>query len=75
MMNLLTFLYKNILSGFKHVSYEDYRDRLNICEGCPFKAFDERRCTDCGCWIDHKAKFKSEDCPQNHWRKLDVRNK
>ena len=72
-INFLTFLYKNILSGFKHVSYKEYKGRLAICQACPFLSYKEMRCTDCGCWVKNKAQFKSEDCPQNYWRKLDVR--
>jgi hypothetical protein len=75
MLNFLKFMIKNILSGFKHVSYEEYKERLQVCQVCPFLHHKERRCTDCGCWVDTKARFKSEDCPQNYWRKLDVRIK
>jgi len=71
----LRFLIKNIFSGFKNVSYKEYHDRLAICTVCPFLSYKEKRCTDCGCWVETKAKFKSEDCPQGYWRKLNVRSK
>ena len=73
--SFLQFLIKNIFSGFKHVSFKEYHSRLAICTACPFLSYKEKRCTDCGCWVENKAKFKSEDCPQGYWRKLDVRNK
>ena len=68
--SFLRFLWSNILSGFKQVTHEQYYDRLAICRGCPFLDHESLRCTDCGCFIKVKAKFKTEDCPQNYWEKL-----
>jgi hypothetical protein len=68
--NFFTFLCKNILSGFKQVKYKDYQNRLSICRGCPFLSYKKMVCTDCGCHVKNKAKFKTEDCPQGYWEKL-----
>ncbi len=68
--SFLSFLWSNILSGFKQVSHEQYYDRLAMCRACPFLNHEKLRCMDCGCFIKAKAKFKSEDCPQNYWDKL-----
>ena len=68
--SFLSFLWSNILSGFKQVTHEQYYDRLAICRGCPFLNHEKLRCTDCGCFVKVKAKFKSEDCPQDFWAKL-----
>jgi hypothetical protein len=64
-------MWSNILSGFKQVSHEQYYDRLAMCRGCFFFDPVKKRCTDCGCFVKVKAKFKTEDCPQNFWDKLD----
>jgi len=63
-------LWLNIKSGFKHVSYDEYKERLMVCQGCPFLNYKEDRCTDCGCYVKVKARLKVEDCPQGYWRKL-----
>tara|TARA_R110000744_G_scaffold198345_5_gene317595 strand:- start:2538 stop:2810 length:273 start_codon:yes stop_codon:yes gene_type:complete len=68
-------LYLNIKSGFKHVTHEEYEDRISICMGCPFVNYKEDRCNDCGCYIKIKARLKVEDCPQGYWRKLYVHKK
>ena len=67
--NFLNFLFVNIKSGFKSVSFKEYHSRKAICTGCMFYDAGSNRCTDCGCWIENKAKWKSEDCPQGFWKK------
>ena len=73
--NFSKFLYQNIKSGFKLVSYDEYNNRLSICKACVFYNHEETRCNDCGCFLLNKAKFKNEDCPQGYWRKINVRIK
>ena len=68
--SFLSFLWSNIKSGFKQVTHEQYYDRLAICRACPFLNHEKLRCMDCGCFVKVKAKFKTEDCPQNYWDKL-----
>lgn len=65
-------LFLNIKSGFKHVSNKDFKERVAVCNACPFLNYKENRCEDCGCYINIKARLKVEDCPQGYWRKLDV---
>ena len=64
-------LYLNIKSGFKHVTHEDYNDRISICRACPFLNYKDDICQECGCYIKIKARLKVEDCPQNYWKKID----
>ena len=73
--NFTKFLYQNVKSGFKQVSYSEYQNRQSICRACVFFNHEQVRCNKCGCYIKTKAKFKTEDCPQGYWRKLDVRTK
>ena len=68
--SFLKFLYENIKSGFKQVSYDEYNNRLSICRACIFFDPEQTRCTDCGCYVKVKSKFKTENCPQGYWRKL-----
>tara|TARA_R100000152_G_C6736925_1_gene161007 strand:+ start:67 stop:351 length:285 start_codon:yes stop_codon:yes gene_type:complete len=75
MKNFLRFLYQNVKSGFKQVSYDEYNNRLALCKACIFYNHEQVRCNDCGCYVKNKAKFKTEVCPQGFWRKLDVRTK
>ena len=56
-------------SGFKHVTTEEYKARLDICQKCDF--YDKGRCTICGCVIIGKAWIASEDCPENKWPKIE----
>ena len=42
--------------------------RRAICRGCMFYDVAADRCKSCGCWIHNKARWKSEDCPQNFWK-------
>lgn len=64
-------------SGFKHVTVEQYKDRLNICQGdigvkkC--EHYDNGRCkhVDCGCFLSKKAWLSTENCPLGKWPKIE----
>lgn len=51
-------------NGFKVVPPAVYASRLKKCEGCPLKAKDSWKCTDCGCNMEIKAKWQTSRCPQ-----------
>ena len=53
--------------GFKDVTIEEYRERLSICNKCPFQKDGE--CLECGCILVKKAWWRSEDCPIDKWPK------
>lgn len=40
--------------------------RLQLCESCD-RLTEERRCSVCSCWVDHKIQVSSETCPLGHW--------
>lgn len=67
--NFIKFILFGIKSKFKTVSFKEYNNRIALCHGCMFYDGLSNRCTDCGCYITKKAKFKHEDCPQGFWRK------
>ena len=45
-------------------------DRVNTCNWCSRFFRPTRQCKDCLCFIDAKAKLKTEDCPNGYWDKL-----
>lgn len=60
-------LTKWVKEGAPNVSPEDYAMRLDICNGCEFLKKESMRCSKCGCLLEHKAKWKTADCPENKW--------
>jgi hypothetical protein len=64
-------------SGFKHVTVEQYKDRLKVCQGdigvqrC--EHYDNGRCkhVDCGCFLSKKAWLATENCPIGKWLKIE----
>jgi hypothetical protein len=36
---------------------------------CPHLIKKSMRCGVCGCLLEHKAKWKTADCPKNKWPK------
>ena len=52
------------------VSKEIREERIKTCEGCPFFNSKQRRCTECGCFMDAKTWVKApkaELCPKDRW--------
>lgn len=62
---------KHIGDGMKKVSLQIYQHRLNVCNDClPPDGFRvKNRCIheSCGCFIDKKAWWASEECPLGKW--------
>ncbi len=44
--------------------------RLKICQNCPYLLKQTNSCLVCGCFVEYKAKLKTEDCPKHNWPKL-----
>jgi hypothetical protein len=59
------------------VSEEEQQRRLEICRGCEFftpnietlseSKRKQERCIKCGCFMNFKAKLRSQHCPINRW--------
>ena len=63
--NLARALAGFVADGCKTVTEEQYRRRLEICDGC-----DQRRgnrCTKCGCRLSLKARGRAFRCPSDKW--------
>jgi len=63
---------KHIISGAKKVPDSIYRKRMDICSGCEYLSIDKSqetrgRCAKCGCFVDLKASWASEECPIKKW--------
>ena len=58
---------KRVLSGFENVDTPTYYDRVHICSRCPKLDHKTRECTECGCPIETKAAWKTENCPLKKW--------
>lgn len=46
-------------------SEKEYEDRLEVCTECD--KLTEGLCRLCGCYVEYRAAFKSNDCPQKKW--------
>lgn len=44
-----------------------YDDRLNVCKSCDKYDSEQKRCTECGCFIETKARIILDSCPLNKW--------
>jgi len=60
-------LAKYIKEGAPNVTPESYATRLDICRGCEYFKKSSARCGKCGCLLEHKAKWRTADCPANKW--------
>tara|TARA_R110000751_G_scaffold265734_1_gene364810 strand:- start:28 stop:393 length:366 start_codon:yes stop_codon:yes gene_type:complete len=55
-------------SGFKNVSEEQQKERMEICKGCEFyKSDGNPTCGKCGCFLKAKVAWASESCPIGKW--------
>ncbi len=58
---------KYIRDGGPNVTPDEYADRLDVCNTCEFFDKNAYRCTECGCMMQHKAKWATAVCPKNKW--------
>lgn len=58
------------ISGGAKVTDEQYEARLQTCATCP--ARNGSRCALCGCFVESKAAYTSQECPQGIWPKLEM---
>lgn len=63
--NLARALAAFVADGCSTVSPDEYRARLEICDGCPFRR--KNACTKCGCRISLKATGRAFNCPDGRW--------
>lgn len=42
-------------------------ERIAVCEQCPWLIASIRRCRQCGCKVEDRAKMVDKGCPVNRW--------
>lgn len=76
--NFLKAAGKHVMDGMRKVTFEEYQARIDKCNKCvpPEGWRMQNRCThpSCGCFLDIKAWWRSEDCPVEKWPKLQDEN-
>ena len=64
---------KHLADGLVHTTLETQEERRSICRQCPFRDSESPVliCShpDCGCYIDSKVVWASEECPIGLWDK------
>ena len=61
-------LFKYVVYGhFKNVTFEEYVERLARCSSCEFLNKEKWCCGVCGCYVSKKAKWATEECPEEKW--------
>jgi hypothetical protein len=56
----------HISTGMVKLSDEDYNKRMSICGGCE-RFTDSKRCLECGCYMETKARWQEQQCKLNKW--------
>lgn len=64
---------KHAATGFQRAPEDVYKQRLLTCEACD-RLSTERECLECGCAVDIKASWASQECPLRKWLALPVVN-
>lgn len=62
--------FKSILHDRKILTPKNMKEyRINKCLSCPYNTGKDKlgKCTQCGCALDLKVKFKVSKCPINSW--------
>lgn len=57
---------KAIAHGQAKLSAQQVAERLAACAACEFLKAN-RSCAKCGCFVDAKARFRTQGCPLNKW--------
>ncbi len=63
--NFIKSLLNHVAGGAKMVDDAEFDRRMNICKGCDRLQND--RCLECGCFVEVKARWSSEECPLKKW--------
>ena len=53
--------------GGVFVSDAKNKERWDICKKCEHYSIRQKRCKQCGCWLEYKIKFSASECPIKKW--------
>ena len=70
--NFATEAKEYVKQGAPNVTEAQYAERVQTCDACPHLERKEMRCGLCGCFVEHKAKWQTSNCPDNRWVKIIV---
>jgi len=60
-------LLKHAKNLFENVPDPIQKNRLQICQECPFFNPENLKCNKCGCFLMSKTSWASESCPEGKW--------
>src|SRR5690349_9077580 len=70
-VNLGVALVKRIISGLANCTDEEKAERISVCKGgCEEYRESDGHCAKCGCPVEEKAGWATEDCPLKKWPAL-----
>lgn len=66
----------DVVKGVVHgdgvlVTEEIYNTRMSICDGCEFFRKEDKRCSQCGCFMEAKTRLKKTFCPIHKWEMVE----
>lgn len=65
--NLAKATTQHVKSGFNEVSQEVQKERMDTCLDCEYYVPQQDRCSQCGCYLSRKTKWKTSTCPIGKW--------
>lgn len=65
-------LARHLAGGSAEVTPEIARRRLEVCEACYAYRPAERRCGECGCYVEIKSNWETSFCPLGKWKYVEV---
>ena len=65
---------RHVADGLRKVTIDEYKARIATCNKNKCGRRVKNRCThpSCGCFVDIKAWWASEDCPEKLWPPLET---
>jgi len=48
------------------------KERMDICNSCPFLISATKQCKLCGCFMPLKTKLPNASCPEDKWGTIEV---
>lgn len=65
-LNLIASVAQHVAGGLQSADSETYQKRMEICKACP-KLRPDNRCSGCGCYMNIKASWEEQRCPDGKW--------
>ena len=58
--------------GAPNVTESEYAERVQECDACPHLDRENMRCGLWGCFVEHKARWQTSNCPDHRWPRIVV---